>query len=293
MATYTNLDNEIFARNALNGFVKTLLPLNVFSTNFSPDPVQKGNNVLVPLIGSITATTFSAYNICGGTMTVITVAINKHKIASVGQSDLTECGSSMAQLERFSFQQGAGLATLVMQDILTLCTTANFGLATAVSSTVMDVAHIRAARKLMNQANVPIVGRGLLLDCVPYDTLLGVTNFVQAHMYGDRGPIANAVIPRAMGFDLYELNSVFPSTGSVMGLACHASAVAVAMRYLQPQKGNTYSDARPITDPETGLTIGLRDHYDNNTGERYLNLEAVYGFVAGITNGARLIKRKD
>jgi hypothetical protein len=293
MATYTNLDNEIFARNALEGFVKTLLPFNVFSTNFSPDPVQKGNNVLVPLIGAITATTFSAYNICGGTMSVVTVTIDKHKVAQVGQSDLTAASSSMAQLERFAFQQGAGLAVLVLQDVMSLVTTANFAAAHTTTLANFDVYSLRQARLLLNQSNVPVIGRGLMVDCAAYDVLLGVTNFVQAHMFGDRGAIADARIPRAMGFDMYELNSVFTSTASVMAFAAHASAIAIAMRYLQPQPGHKYLDARPITHPETGLTIGLRDHYDENTGTRYINLEANYGYTTGITNAGRIIKRAD
>jgi hypothetical protein len=293
MATYTNLDNEIFARNALEGFVYTLTPLAAFSTNFSDDALQKGGNVLVPLIGSITATTFSAYNACGGSMSVITVALTNHKVAQVGQSDITAHTSSVAQLERFAFQQGAGLATLVLQDILKLCTTANYASATAVTSTTMDVAQIRKARITLNQANCPMTARSLILDCVPYDALLGVTNFVQAHMYGDRVAIASGTVPRALGFDLYETNNLFPSGNSVMGLAVHPSAVAVAMRYLAPQPGNKYLDARPVTDPQTGMTIGLRDHYDENTGTRYVNLECVYGYSAGITSGACVIKRTD
>ena len=57
--------------------------------------------------------------------------------------------------------------------------------------------------------------------------------------------------------------------------------------------GNTYLRAEPLTDPDTGLTIGLRDHYDNNTGTRYVNLECNYGYSKGITDGLRVLKRLD
>jgi hypothetical protein len=293
MATYTNFDNEIFSQKALEGFVAELAPFMAFSTNFSPDPVQKGDTVLVPLIGGLTATTFSgSYAVCGGTMTAVTVSINKHKIVPVGQSDLTAAGSSMANLSKFAYQQGAALATLILQDVFTLCTTANFGLATAVAVAAMDVPQIRVARKALNQANVPKTPRSLILDCEPYDTLLGVTNFVQAHMFGDRAAIAEGRVARALGFDLFELNALFPAT-SVMGLAVNPAAIAVAMRYLQPQRPERYDYASPISDPGTGLTMGMRDHYDPNTGTRYINLEANYGFSVGISNAARVIKRTD
>ena len=133
MAVYTNFDDEIFAQNALEGFTYTLAPLSAFSTDWEPSPVPKGNTVLVPLIGGLTATTFSTYETTNGSLSAITVTINKHKVIGVGQSDLDAAGSSLARLEKFGFQQGSALALLVFQDICSLWTTANFGLATAVS----------------------------------------------------------------------------------------------------------------------------------------------------------------
>lgn len=294
MATYTNLDNEIFSNAALETFLKTLLPFNAFSTNFSADPVQKGATVLVPLIASLTATTFGgSYALCGGTQTVVTISINKHKHVPIGQNDLDAANSSRASLESFAAQQGRALALAVLQDVFTLCTTANFSLATAVASTALDVPQLRATRLALNQNDVAADPRSLILDCVPMDALLSVTNFVQAQMFRDQGVLADGKVGRALGFGMYELNNLFPSTGSVMGFAAHASAIAIAMRYLAPQAGNTYSDARAVTDPGTGITIGLRDHFDNNTGTRYLNLEANYGYSVGLSTGGRLLKRTD
>jgi len=294
MATYTNLDNEIFSNAALETFLKTLLPFNAFSSNFSADPVQKGATVLVPLIASLTATTFGgSYAICGGSQSVVTVSINRHKHVPIGQNDLDAANSSRASLESFAAQQGRALALAVLQDVFTLCTTANFSLATAVASTALDVPQLRATRLALNQNDVPADPRALILDCVPMDALLSVTNFVQAQMFRDQGVLADGKVGRALGFGMYELNNLFPSTGSVMGFAAHASAIAIAMRYLAPQAGNTYSDARAVTDPGTGITIGLRDHFDNNTGTRYLNLEANYGYSVGLSTGGRLLKRTD
>jgi len=298
MATYTNLDTEILAQSALNAFVKGLLPLQAFSTNFSPAPAQKGANVLVPLIAALTATTYGgSYAVCGGTKSVVTVALTGHKVVAVGQHDMEAANSSEAALVDFGYQQGAALAQAVLSDILKLVTTAaaNFASAgTAVSTTALTVTQMRAARLLLNQSNAPASPRSLLLDCVPFDALLAITNFVQAHMMGDALAIKEGRIPKALGFNIYELNSLFPTAAhSVMGFFCHPSAIAVAMRYLQPQEGHTYRDARPMADPETGLVIGVRDHYDNNTGTRYINLEANYGYAAGITHGGRTLNSAD
>lgn len=292
MATYTNLDNEIFAQNALEGFIATLVPFMAFSNNFSPSPPEKGNNVLVPLIGALTATTFSAYNICGGSQSVITVTINKHKHVPIGQDDLTAASSSRANLEAFSYQAGAALGILVFQDVMSLITTGNFSIATAVSVVDFGVAQIRAGRLALSNAKVPVQGRNMILDVNPFDNLLGISNFLQVNLSGNNETLREGRIGRALGMDIYETNGM-PGTNSVMGFFGHASAIALAMRYLQPQEGHSYRDARPITHAETGLTMGLRDHYDNNTGTRYINLEANYGYAVGISNGARVIKRLD
>jgi hypothetical protein len=294
MATYTNLDDEIISQSALESFVKILAPFRAFSTNFSAAPGTRGANVLVPLVSGLTATTFGgSYAVSGGTKSVVTISLSQHKIVHIGQDDITAANSSAASLESFGRQQGAALALLVLQDVLSLVTTANFSLATAVASTALDVPQLRSARLALNQNDVPAEPRSMLIDCTPYDALLGVTNFVQAQMFRDNGVLAEGKVMRAAGFDFYELNNLFPAVGSVMAFAAHPNAIAVAMRYLQPQDPSAYESAYAVTDPETGITLGLRKHYDANTGTRYLNMECNYGYSKGLTTAGRVIKRTD
>ena len=294
MATYTNLDDEIISQSALESFVKILAPFRAFSTNFSAAPGTRGANVLVPLVSGLTATTFGgSYAVSGGAKSVVTISLSQHKIVHIGQDDITAANSSAASLESFGRQQGAALALLVLQDVLSLVTTANFSLATAVTSTAMDVPQLRKARLDLNQNDVPAEPRSMLIDCTPYDALLGVTNFVQAHMFRDNSVLQEGKVMRAAGFDFYELNNLFASGASVMAFAAHPNAIAVAMRYLQPQDPSAYESAYAVTDPETGITLGLRKHYDANTGTRYLNMECNYGYSKGLTTAGRVIKRTD
>ncbi len=294
MATWTNFDIPFFADRALQGFVSTLVPLKAFCNNFGPDPVQKGSNVLVPLIGSVTATTFNnSYAVCGGTASVITVTINRHRISQVGQTDLTAMTSSKAMLSSFAYQAGAGLGLVVFQDIMSLLTTANYAQASAVAAGSFTIAEIRKGRLLMNQQKAPSGPRALILDNTPYDALIGATQFVQAQIAGNTEAFRDGNAGRAFGCDIWETNAL-PGTNSVMGFIAHPSAIAVANRYLDPGVGTQYYiEARPVTDPDTGLTLGLRHHYDPNTGTEYVNLECTYGYAAGITNGARLYSRSD
>jgi hypothetical protein len=294
MATYTNFDVPFFADNALQGFVNTLVPINAFSTNFSSAAERNtGSNVLVPLIGSLTATTFTAYNVCGGTASVITVTLNKRKIVLLGQDDLTAANNAYGNnLGMWAYQQGVALAYGVLQDIWTLLTTQNFAIASTVASGSFTIAEIRKGRLQLNTNKAPMEPRSLVLDNVPYDALLGTSLFQFAQGTGSAMGVREGSVGRALGCDVFETNSL-PGTNSVMGFIAHASAMAVAMRYLAPQRPDAYIEARPVTDPASGLTFGLRHLYDFNTGTEYLDIEALYGYSAGITNGARLFGRTD
>jgi hypothetical protein len=296
MATYTNLNDTIFVQKALEGFVATLVPFNAFSTNFEPSPVPPGNTVMVPLIGSLTATTFGgSYAVCGGTMTGVTVTINQHKHVPIGQNDITAANSSQANLDRFAHQAGSALAILVLQDVFSLLTTANFARVTAVANQSFGIAQILKARADFTTNKVPQMGRSMVLDGAPFNSLLAITtptSFLQANLYGSRAGIVDASVPRALGFDIYETNGL-PGTNSVMGFVAVPSAIAIAIRYLQPQDSSYYLDARPASDPNTGATFGYRRHYDPNTGTEYVNLECNYGYAVGITTAAEIFARTD
>ena len=297
MATYTNLNLARLADGALEAFVKALLPLNTFSRSFSPESIgrARGNVVLVPLIGTLTATTFGGtYAVCGGTKSVVTVTINKHKVVHIGQTDLDALNNSESELDSLSGQAGAALGQMVVEEVLTLVTTANFAAAgTAVSSTVLDVPGLRALRLALNQGNAPMEPRAAIMDVVGMDALLAVTNFVQAHMYYDNQVLKEGRVMRALGADLYSVNGSFVAANSINLFMAHASAIAVAMRYLQPQNPEEYTDARAVADPRTGATFGIRDMFDPLTGTRYVALECNFGYSVGISNGARILKRTD
>lgn len=293
---YTNLNIARLANGALEGFVKGMLPINVFSTKFEPIDAGRaaGNKILVPLVGGLVATTFGGtYAITTFNKSVVTVTLDRHKHVPIGQTDLDAINNSDSALESFGYQQGAALAQAVIEDILTLVTTANFTSVGQTTAANLDLIQLRAARLALNQGNAPKLPRFAMIDAVGMDALLSVTNFVQAQMFADNQVLKEGRIMRALGFDFYELNSSFVSAASVAGFFGNASAIAVGMRYLPPQVPSSYDNSGAYTDPNTGLTIGLRDIYDPLTGTRYMSIECNYGYSAGITNGARIVKRTD
>ena len=224
----------------------------------------------------------------GSTVTGLDVTLNKHKIATWGLTDVEVAENSGLSLVRMGTQKGAELAKLVWQDILSLVTASNYGAAgltsTAGNFDSDDVADLAA---VATGADWPTSMRSIVLR-ETYMASLVKDNAVQGTMGVERsGALAENVVPRLHKFSVYE-SAAIPANGeNLVGFIAHPDAILCAMRYLQPQQGNTYFDARAVTDPNgSGITLGFRDFYDNDAGQRIQVLEAFYGYAKG--NGSAL-----
>ena len=97
--------------------------------------------------------------------------------------------------------------------------------------------------------------------------------------------LMEARIPRVYGFDIYE-TTILPENGEkLVGFAAHPRGLAIANRYLMPLRPESYLEAGPVTDPTTGITLGYRRYYDNDSGKEIAAFECVYGFKPAIKEG--------
>lgn len=102
--------------------------------------------------------------------------------------------------------------------------------------------------------------------------------------------VTDALIKRLAGFDLHE-TVVIPSDHAekLVGFAVHPSAVAVAMRYLQPVAD--YQQAGAVTDPNTGMTFGYLRFTDTRANKVFVTIECLYGFTVAKNDALkRLVK---
>jgi len=89
----------------------------------------------------------------------------------------------------------------------------------------------------------------------------------------------SGMLPNLAGFkQVLECTCIPGNSENLVGFACNPQAIALGVRYLRPQSGHNYIAARPVTDPETGLTIGLRQFYDEDKAIMYYAYECNYGF---------------
>lgn len=294
MATInSNLNDRLIAQAALEAFTADMEPLNIFTTSYSAEVVRRGSTVEVPLIANLTATTFADdYTAGGGTMNVVSVSVDTHKIVTVSISDTEYSKSSVAEVTKFATQAGKALAQAVLEDVysvfLTTASSAAQYAATLTGLSAFTITNARSLRKALSDSKVPQTGRSLVLNTALYDSLLSQSGLIDASAFGARDAVVDGRVPRIMGMNVYE-SLVLPTNGiSLSGLAVHPNAVALAVRALEPQAPSEYLASQVITDPQTGLTIGTRRFYAPGTGKHHLAFECVFGKSRAITAAAKL-----
>jgi hypothetical protein len=285
------LNDKIFTQIALQAFVAKLAPLNAFTRDFSGDARRKGDAIIVPLISGITATTFNqSYEVGGGAITFATVSIDKHRIASIDLTDVQVANSSAAVMDNLAIQAGESLARIVLTDIWSAITVANFGAATLTTAGAnYTIAQMGALRKVLAQRNVPTDRLSLIADSEIYTGLLTSSGVAQALNYGGAEAVRDGQIPRLLGMGIYESN-VIPANAMTKlgGFVAHPDSIALAMRYLEPQAAGEYLAAEQVT-ASNGITMGYRRHYNTSTGKHFANFECLFGFTPALTLGLAIV----
>jgi hypothetical protein len=178
-----------------------------------------------------------------------------------------------------------------------MITTGNFGAAVAsFTSASFSMADVRKARLELTKAKAPQNDRALFLEPEAYDALLSDSTNILANLnFGPEG-VREGVVRRLAGMNVYE-STLIPATNvgtsiTLAGFAVHPSAIAVAIRTLQPQAPSEYLEARTVVDPVSGIGLGYRRHYNTASGTHFLNFEVVGGFTYGITQGLKILAKK-
>ena len=292
--TLTNVKDIKVAQRALMPFMSNLLPVTAFSTDFSPMPADKLDTVRVPLVGApSTSSDFTgdyAAN-ADSTVTVVPVTLNRHKYKTVHVTARESAETSLNALEALVEAAAQQLAQDVLVDIFGCITLANFGAPgiTALAATAFDYKKVLSLRDACGIAKMPPNPRSLILDSGYYTNMLADDVVAKSFNLNLNAPaVTEGMVKRIAGFNLHE-TTLIPSDHAekLVGFAAHSSAVAVAMRYLQPVAD--YQQAGAVTDPTTGMTFGYLRFTDTRANKIFVTLECLYGFAPAKTDALKRI----
>lgn len=288
MANTNNITSDIFAQGALEGFLSITQPLNIFSTNFSPAE-QKGGTVSVALYGTIAnADSYAGDYTTNSDQTIgeVSVSLNKHFYKTVNCTDVE--ASNGVELQKLAFQAGAAVAKSVFTGALGALnlTRAPNGVPT---QTLSDAAKFTSSGILdLRTAAAGWGTKNLIMDSAYMSAMLG--NLPQGTIVQDTAT-TNGTVSKVYGFNAYETD-IQPLCQGYTGakvMAVNPAALAIASRYLAPDDGGTYINARAVTDPKTNATLGLREWYDTSKGKRYATVEWYGGYAPGVTGAVAFI----
>lgn len=282
--TFTNINNDIVTNKLIMALKPMLAPLRAFCLDLSDEARQAGDivTVRVPTIASTVSTKVSHgdYSVSGNTLTRVQVTLGEPTYVGWSNDDVEQSLTSTNLADIFAFDKAHTLAKSILNTAYNLITSGNFSTEIGTyDPTMFDKDDVIDIRKAAVKADIPVGQSTLILDNDLYASLLkslgySVTGDALATRAGDVG--------RLVGFrEVIEANTLSdstPGTGDLLGgFVAYPSAIAMASRYLAPGEGNTYSRAEPLVDQETGVTLGLRSWYDNDSGVSKNVIESVFG----------------
>jgi len=288
----TTLTNTIMAQEVFKAYTDMLTPLRAFATDFSAEAAQRGDKVQIPYVAaSDTAATFAGtYNVQDADATGAQLTIDKHKYVSWGLSDSELSTRPQLELQMFAQNKAAELARAVLVDVWSLITNANYSTAAHVGTAAnFDTDDVADIREDCVQAKWPNNMRSLILDETYITYLLKDDSLKDFSQSGSTATLREGSVGRVHGFDVYE-STLIPANGeNLTGFAARPDGIYVAGRYLEPQANHDYHNVQRFTDAETGITLGYREWYDNDTGTSKVVMEAIYGYLKGSNSSIKRV----
>jgi len=289
----TGIQDDIISRGVINGFTAGIAPLAAFTTDFSDSANQKGDRVSVPRLAS--ALDAAADKSVGGAYTIqdidsdaVEIVLNNHKYVSMGADDIEVANSSALLLERYGVRKGNLLAKTIFQAILGKITAANFGTAGLTSTAAnFDEDDVADLANVADEADWAADNRYLVLSPDYIASLRKVAEIKDSSGYGYNA-IQSGNIPMLHGFKIIMSNYIPANGENLTGFITDGSGLAAAFRYLAPQAGNKYDRAERVVG-DGGITLGLREWYSEDFGNRRVVMESVYGFETGLAAGLKRI----
>jgi N4-gp56 family major capsid protein len=197
----------------------------------------------------------------------VIVTIDKHYEYSVLIEDIVE-KQALSSMRRFYTEDaGYALATQVDTDLFALVSALNGGVqlgGDGGGSAAADItdAGIRKFMLTLDDNDVPMTGRSLVIPPVAKSDLLGINRFTESAFIGDGGAIKTGNIGNVYGVDVFVSSACPTSTTNRVGVMLHKDALVLAEQ--QGVRSQTQYQQQYLGDLFTADTLyGVKELRDN------------------------------
>ena len=264
--------------------------VSAFTTDFSSDVADVGESVSTRVASAVSAgDATSGYSATDVTSTAKTITLNKHKHFTAAFTDLEIAKGGMDMLERTFVQPAVhSVVNAMMDDLLALVLNATYSNNTVVTAANFGADDVATLAGDLTTLNVPRSPRSMVIKPAYY-AALAKDNAIQAsYAFGNPGAIQDNNIPRVHGFDVLEYSDIPANSENLEGFVCGKEALIIAGR--QPALPENWAGAvESVQDPDTGITLQLRNWYEGKDGAQYITATLIYGVAAGTDSLKRIL----
>ena len=264
--------------------------VSAFTTDFSSDVADVGESVSTRVASAVSAgDATTGYSATDVTSTAKTITLNKHKHFTAKFTDLEIAKGGLDMLERTFVRPAVhSVVNAMMDDLLALVVNATYSNSTTVTAANFGADDVATLAGDLTTLNVPRSPRSMVIKPAYY-AALAKDNAIQAsYAYGTPSAIRDNSIPSVHGFDVLEYSDIPANSENLEGFVCGKEALIIAGR--QPALPENWAGAvESVQDPDTGITLQLRNWYEGKDGAQYITATLIYGVAAG-TNSLKRIK---
>ena len=253
---------------------KNLAKLQLFSHTFTELEGQEGESIAVPVYDLSAASAFNVdtNNYGSGTNGVGGMLINldQHLIKSVAITDKQLAFTGISWARDTAIALTDSLTRGINSYVFGLINESNVSLTATFDATSKNV--VANLYAVAESNDLPVDKCVVVLNPAQYSKVLGLVDY---SMVGTGDYLTTGVINNLFGFKGFVCSSNLPAGNK--GCIILDEAMGIASKYLAPMTPDAYPEAWPITDEESGMTIGARRFMDLNKGTNNFAMDVLFG----------------
>lgn len=172
--------------------------------------------------------------------------LNRHKSVPFSLTSRGDIQSKIALVQK-TVENGIRTMAAEVDDAVFAEAVANAG-TTTTAAAADALAAILGAKQAFDSANVPRMGRSVVMSPAFSALLLGTNNVIRANEFGSAEPVQNGKIASIYGFDIYESSSASIANDGFLAMGEEALAFA-------RQRSVQFEQQRQVLSQKTDYTI--------------------------------------
>jgi hypothetical protein len=263
--------------------------ISQIARDFSPEATrfnqQLTTRVIVPTV-AIEHDATAGYTATDRTSVDVNVTINKQAEHTYQITDREQSSTIRRLNTEFKATAAHALGTKIVNDLFATVAAASYPLTLVSSPANFDAGDVRKIRTLLNKAGAPDIARFLCINS-DFGEGLGLDNLIVANPNGSNAGVINTgVLPNIHGFSPSEYPSLPDNGEKLGGIAGNREGIVMVTRVPELPAPNGLivpGNVMNVTEPNSGLTVQLRQYYDMRLAKFVESLTVMYGFGVGLS----------